>query len=741
MTNTDSKFRAALRVFFERYFLPLLLGAVVMNLIFRTYMRFYYNTATVIFAAYECLLFFIFEKIKPLRFLRAIIYLVLGFAHLYLSGQLFAQGWYSSGVSVTDWFYVNATEIGEVYPYIVLLYTALGFFMVSVLYYFTVYRFRSFGIMMVIVFPFVIYGKRDDTLSTLSITLMVTLFLALLVHQRLISDDSKKNVIINSSYVIAAALFVTFAGAVTMVIPKPEYQSALESDSGIFSFDVNTNTTLYDDLNDESSPRFGADATGEILFYVRSEDLDDVFYIRRQSFDVFRNEIWRLDPEYEMYFTRFENDENEVNSPEYLHRIMRDLAKTGRYKEYGLDPDKFDVFGEYTSSAWMSLSGSTYSPTYIPAPLLSKIDPMTYMFKTAHGEVYYYGIDKQYMGLDISYNILTESYPEREFAENLGMDQDRFRKMLAAARGNGDLSWEQYKNIMKLLDMYTQTEGVSDRTAALAADIIKDCDTDYEKAFALEQYFEEQGYVYDQDFEPEDKTIDYFIFESKTGICTSYATAMVLMARSQGLPARYVEGFAAYERAPDGRYVIRDSHAHAFVEVYISGVGWMTFDPTVPGYMRDYSNSGSSSGNAARTFVDYFARLVLFIGVVFVLVFIVFIDRIIEFLFRIRLKFRRSYADKTLALYRRTLRLLEISSPTRVRGMTSEELTAFADEREADISPTAQLFDKVCFGEYSPSKEEFKEVFRTYRKNWKAIAGKKRKKKPKKNKPELSAEA
>ena len=65
-------------------------------------------------------------------------------------------------------------------------------------------------------------------------------------------------------------------------------------------------------------------------------------------------------------------------------------------------------------------------------------------------------------------------------------------------------------------------------------------------------FFEQNGYVYDNEYEPDDESIAYFLFTSKRGNCTNYATSMTLMARMLGLPARYVEGFAAYENyAPE----------------------------------------------------------------------------------------------------------------------------------------------------------------------------------------------
>ena len=56
---------------------------------------------------------------------------------------------------------------------------------------------------------------------------------------------------------------------------------------------------------------------------------------------------------------------------------------------------------------------------------------------------------------------------------------------------------------------------------------------------------------------------------------------MALLCRSIGIPARYVTGYLVTEKNSEtGRYIVREKDAHAFVEVYIAGYGWMTFDPT-----------------------------------------------------------------------------------------------------------------------------------------------------------------
>lgn len=85
--------------------------------------------------------------------------------------------------------------------------------------------------------------------------------------------------------------------------------------------------------------------------------------------------------------------------------------------------------------------------------------------------------------------------------------------------------------------------------------------------------------------------VDWFLNESKSGSCTHFASAAVLLCRSQGIPARYCEGFVIkpsdmLEQGNPGDIVtlsISDSRAHAWVEVYVNGYGWLTYEMT-PGY-------------------------------------------------------------------------------------------------------------------------------------------------------------
>ncbi len=74
--------------------------------------------------------------------------------------------------------------------------------------------------------------------------------------------------------------------------------------------------------------------------------------------------------------------------------------------------------------------------------------------------------------------------------------------------------------------------------------------------------------------------VDSFLFEIKEGYCDYFSTAMAVMLRTIGIPSRWVKGFAPGEAAGDGEYLVRNSDAHSWVEVYFPGYGWLPFEPT-----------------------------------------------------------------------------------------------------------------------------------------------------------------
>jgi transglutaminase-like putative cysteine protease len=123
---------------------------------------------------------------------------------------------------------------------------------------------------------------------------------------------------------------------------------------------------------------------------------------------------------------------------------------------------------------------------------------------------------------------------------------------------------------------------VPERVIALARDLTATEPTPYDRAYAIETYLRTFPYNLDVPKPTGDRDVaDYFLFELQEGYCDYYATAMVVMARAAGLPARYVAGYAtgSYDYV-EGHYLVVEANAHAWAEVYFPGYGWIEFEPT-----------------------------------------------------------------------------------------------------------------------------------------------------------------
>lgn len=139
-----------------------------------------------------------------------------------------------------------------------------------------------------------------------------------------------------------------------------------------------------------------------------------------------------------------------------------------------------------------------------------------------------------------------------------------------------------------LLATYTAIEPgtVGPETRALLSQILSQAQprTPYDTARAIEAYLRDgRNFTYSTDVTDVDcagrGVVDCFVF-SRKGYCEHFASTMVMMLRSQGIPARFVEGFLPGDRDASGRETIRRDRAHAWVEAWFPGAGWMDFDPT-----------------------------------------------------------------------------------------------------------------------------------------------------------------
>jgi hypothetical protein len=133
------------------------------------------------------------------------------------------------------------------------------------------------------------------------------------------------------------------------------------------------------------------------------------------------------------------------------------------------------------------------------------------------------------------------------------------------------------------LGEYLELPRMDARVAALAESITRRDSTPFAKARSIEQYLRTQ-YGYTLEMAASSDPIPFFLFERKKGHCEYFASAMAVMLRSLGIPARIANGFRNGEQSDiTGSYLIRGKDAHSWVEAYIPGGGWIEFDPTPSG--------------------------------------------------------------------------------------------------------------------------------------------------------------
>jgi transglutaminase-like putative cysteine protease len=129
-------------------------------------------------------------------------------------------------------------------------------------------------------------------------------------------------------------------------------------------------------------------------------------------------------------------------------------------------------------------------------------------------------------------------------------------------------------------------DSVGDDVTELATNTTSTASTPYEKAVKLQELFTQSGrYTYSLDTPPPHQSgaLRDFLFTSRTGYCEQFASAMALLARVLGIPARVGMGYTAGTQQPDGEWVVRTKDAHAWPELYFTGVGWLRFEPTPGG--------------------------------------------------------------------------------------------------------------------------------------------------------------
>ncbi|MCR4594059.1 MAG: transglutaminase-like domain-containing protein [Clostridiales bacterium] len=698
----------------NEYICPWLLACSVCFSCFYTFNKITAYIVTAFFAAEAAVLFRFFGKLRQKKsgaFIYSLIFGAVVIVSLILAIiHSSAYGYYSP----ERWFYGLSGTDGFQPLLLAALYIGGGFFIISVIYYFTMVRFRMMGIMLCIMFPFFFFSKRSDTMPDIMTTAIVLIFLATIIHNKKLSikdKDGYGRLQVDRAYIICFAVFIIITGAITMAADKPFYESFLERNEELLSpFSGMPGTTGFEELSDQSSPRNARPKYKyEKIFYLETDSDSDELFLRTKAFDYFNGDVWVNSGSGQFFY--YSQQKPEYSTDDVVSDIC---ALTGKGKD-----------GLYTNSSARAFDDD-FRPLYLPAPYGTITDDLPVQnliyrksgldTSISRGSSYYYADV-----LDDSFRFYEAEAELTEYAKKLNFSTEEYLVYLSSQNDREEAK-RLIEDYYKARELYTGKSGISDRLEALAKEITADCHSDLEKAQKLESYFTENGFIYSLDYVPRDNSIDYFVFESKTGYCASYATAMTLMARAAGLPARYVEGFAAFEKNEEGQIVIRDGYAHAFVEVYIPGAGWMTFDPTVSGYMElpDGVDGENNLDFLSRLF-NTFNRLSFILIVLAALVIFALFDRIKELFLRLTLK-SKTINERIIILYANLIKITGISAGTDLSAYTPNMMRKYLVKKKGVVpEKLISLFEKTVFGAYECSPEELKDAYREYKESYRQI--------------------
>ena len=280
-------------------------------------------------------------------------------------------------------------------------------------------------------------------------------------------------------------------------------------------------------------------------------------------------------------------------------------------------------------------------------------------------------------------------------------------------------------------DRYLQLPKTSSitRIKELTDSITKNLTDPYQKAQAIKDYLSKYRYSLTISAPPPDVDgVDYFLFTQKSGYCTYFASAMAVMLRSVGVPARLVVGFmpGQYDLETHG-WIIRDRDYHAWTEVYFPGHGWVQFDPTpaaaedpaanttgadsnIPGFdeflPEDFGPDTSAATSTTTITPAHYTGLIIFM----------FIYIVILFLFLILLK-AASRSENDFTVYSKLVFLASLARLGPRSGQTAEEfsrrLSNTVPQHAGTIKDIVRIYERSAYGNLhtTPSDRQFRQTW------------------------------
>jgi transglutaminase-like putative cysteine protease len=294
-------------------------------------------------------------------------------------------------------------------------------------------------------------------------------------------------------------------------------------------------------------------------------------------------------------------------------------------------------------------------------------------------------------------------------------------------------------------------DSIPERVLSLALDLTATSPTPYDRAKAIETYLRSYPYTLAVPPVPTGRdVVDYFLFDLKKGYCDYYASAMVVLARAAGLPARLVNGYASgtYDMQ-NARYIVEEGDAHAWPEIYFTGIGWIEFEPTAalpeiehPLHLESSSSSATSGPADGRSnplshwseILSLFLHRAFLTPIILALavLFWLFAESWILACFPASVALSLAYRN----VYRIGRRLVEVRSPGTTAGefaelleercskaAHSQWLAKFVPPGAAEVNLLTEAYLRSLFSAHPPTYIETRRALRAWsRLRWRLLA-------------------
>ncbi len=599
----------------------------------------------------------------------------------------------------------------------ILLFSSIIGFTIS---YFTSYIPRPCFLLLPALIPLILGARTLGSLPAgLIIFMAAGFFAAMLGIAR--PEDPSENIYIDDSKarrerLAAIGILTTTAVVLLTIFPRSattRYSYYLDS---VFS---TRNRNYYGsqqltDLRDFARPNTGNNNPGSTTLFTAVTTFPA--NVASGSYDIYKGEDgweWTDDTATLTGYSDWESAQSTINCNSIIYKLKR-AAADGKLAEYKDDIDRLTVDMNYSTTMTINVvDGSNTSVILHPQRTHS-----VSMLRASEGTTYRNRKDEIFtdkpFGRNASYRLwyYTER-PDEEFIELL--EKTGFEQLFGAAFDSGVITAQEYNSFMYQDDYARQyqelvgLDGITPEIQALADEITAGLTNNYQKAQAIEKWFGDAGFVYDLSFTPAEPTAEYFLFKSRRGICTDFATASTLLLRAAGVPARYTEGYVLSEDSKDseGRYLVTSAQAHAYATAYVSGYGWIEVDGTKYATVADFEKR-------LRMFLIIFVIAAAVIGTLT----IVFRRQLSEFLFSISFRLKNKN-DRIRAVYFRTRKLAcsiserdpETTTAEEVRGIISRSL--YIDSEIAAITDAAN--ELMYSGSSAESSTDDEQLYRNYK--------------------------